>query len=62
MTHGGMQTGDADRRVRLVAREAMEQQGGGTKTRRSAVELAHVVEDHASAAMHGLDDAADVDV
>ena len=62
MAAGGMQIGVAHGRTGLVACEAVEQQGIGAKARRAAVELAHMAEDDPGTAVHGLDDAANVNI
>ena len=62
MAAGGMQIGVAHGRAGLVTCEAVEQQGNGAKARRAAIELAHMAEDDPGTAVHGLDDAANVNV
>jgi len=58
----GVEIGIVEGRAGLVGGEAAGEQGIGLEFGRAAVELAGVAEDHSGAAMHGLDDAADLDV
>ena len=58
----GTQVGVVDGRAGLVGGEAAGEQGVGLELGRPAVELACVAQDHSGAAVHGLDDAAHLDI
>ena len=56
------QVGVGDGRLALVAGESVQQLGVGTELRWSTVELAGMAQHHSGSSMHGLHDAAQVDV
>jgi len=58
----GAEIGIADGRAIFFGIETAGEQGVGFEAGRTAVELARMREDHAGAAMHGLNDAADLDL
>ncbi len=58
----GLEAGVVDGRTALAGVEAAGKQGVGAEFGRASVELAGVAEDQSGAAVHGLDDAADLDV
>jgi hypothetical protein len=58
----GAQVGIADGRAALGGVESMGQTGVRFEFGRAAVELARVAEDHSGPAVHGLDNAANLDV
>jgi hypothetical protein len=62
MAPAGAQTGIVDGWARLVTRESVEEQGIGLECGWSPIKLAQAVEQDAGTAVHGFDDAADVDV
>ncbi len=62
MTSAGAQAGVVDGWARFVTRESVEEQGVGPKCGWAPIKLAQSVEQDTGAAVHRLDDAADVDV